>query len=86
MGVVVALDIECSWSVLVQVRRLDDEGMMRVPQKYHVFRKFSILWSLMLENCLRDRPEICVGVRPHALVCAKKFSATGLALRAFEQQ
>ena len=31
----------------------------------------SILCALMLENYLRDRPEICGGVSPHALVCEK---------------
>ena len=33
---------------------------------------FSILCALMLEIYETDLPEICVGVVPHALVCAKK--------------
>ena len=43
---------------------------------------FSILRTRDLEIYLFNPPEICVGVAPHALVCAKKFWCDGVALRA----
>ena len=42
---------------------------------------FPILETLMLEIYITNQPEICVGVAPNALVCAKNFWADGVALR-----
>ena len=36
----------------------------------------------MLEIYATDPPEICVGVAPHALVCAKKIWCNGICFRA----
>ena len=46
---------------------------------HRVFQDFLIFHTRDLEIYITNPPETCTGVVPHALVCAKKVSADGVA-------